>query len=32
VYALEQTGTQNHSYTWAEFAARYRENFGELVI
>jgi adenosine kinase len=26
-YVLEQTGTQNHSYTWDEFAARYRENF-----
>jgi adenosine kinase len=29
-YVLEQPGTQNHSYTWAEFVARYRENFGEL--
>lgn len=28
VYALEQSGTQQHSYTLAEFAARYRENFG----
>jgi adenosine kinase len=30
-YVLEQPGTQNHSYTWAEFVARYRENFGELM-
>jgi adenosine kinase len=27
-YVLEQSGTMNHSYTLAEFAARYRENFG----
>ena len=26
-YVLEQPGTQNHSYTWNEFVARYRENF-----
>jgi adenosine kinase len=31
VYVLEQPGTQNHSYTWPEFVARYRENFGPLV-
>jgi len=30
-YVLEQAGTQNHSYTWDEFVARYRENFGPLV-
>ena len=30
-YVLEQPGTQNHSYTWEEFVARYRENFGPLV-
>jgi adenosine kinase len=30
-YVLEQPGTQNHSYTWDEFVARYRENFGPLV-
>jgi adenosine kinase len=28
-YAIEAPGTQNHRYTWAEFAARYRENFGD---
>lgn len=28
VYAIEQIGTQAHSYTPAEFAVRYRENFG----
>jgi adenosine kinase len=28
VYAIEQHGTQQHSYTLAEFFARYRENFG----
>ena len=27
-YVLEQPGTQNHSYTWQEFVARYQENFG----
>ena len=27
-YALEQYGTQNHRYTLAEFAARYRRVFG----
>jgi len=30
-YVLEQPGTQNHSYTWEEFVARYRENFGPLA-
>jgi adenosine kinase len=30
-YVLEQPGTQNHSYTWDEFVARYRENFGPWV-
>jgi adenosine kinase len=28
VYALEQSGTQQHSYTIAEFVERYHENFG----
>ncbi len=28
VYAIEQHGTQQHAYSQAEFAARYRENFG----
>ena len=28
-YCLEQTGTMSHRYTRAEFAARYRENFGD---
>ena len=28
VYAIEQTGTQQHRYTWAEFVERYRANFG----
>jgi adenosine kinase len=27
-YVLEQPGTQNHSYTWPEFVARYQENYG----
>ena len=30
-YVLEQPGTQNHSYTWPEFVARYRENFGDAL-
>jgi len=30
-YCLEQVGTMNHRYTRAEFAARYRENFGDAV-
>lgn len=29
-YVLEHPGTQNHTYTWDEFLARYRENFGDL--
>jgi adenosine kinase len=29
VYAIEQTGTQHHYYTLAEFVERYRSNFGE---
>lgn len=29
VYAVEQYGTQAHSYTRDEFAERYHENFGE---
>jgi adenosine kinase len=28
VYAIEQKGPQQHSYTHDEFVARYRENFG----
>lgn len=28
VYALEHAGTQQHSYTLAEFVERYHENFG----
>jgi adenosine kinase len=28
VYAIEQAGTQQHSYTIAEFVERYRENYG----
>jgi len=28
VYAIENAGTQSHSYTPAEFAARYNENYG----
>jgi adenosine kinase len=31
-YVLEHPGTQNHAYTWDEFLARYRENFGELPV
>ncbi|MEW5717220.1 MAG: carbohydrate kinase family protein [Chloroflexota bacterium] len=30
-YVLEEHGTQNHRYTYAEFVARYRENFGEML-
>ncbi|MFZ5813172.1 MAG: carbohydrate kinase family protein [Thermodesulfobacteriota bacterium] len=30
VYAVERHGTQEHSYTPEEFAARYEENFGPL--
>ena len=28
-YCLEQIGTMNHRYTLAEFASRYRQNFGD---
>jgi adenosine kinase len=28
VHAIEQRGTQEHSYTIEEFVGRYRENFG----
>ena len=31
-YVLEHPGTQNHTYSWDEFLARYRENFGELPV
>ncbi len=29
VYVIEQMGTQNHTYSLDEFAARYRDNYGE---
>jgi adenosine kinase len=29
-YAVEKYGTQEHAYTFEEFASRFRENFGEL--
>jgi len=29
VYAIEKYGTQEHRFTYDEFAERYRENFGE---
>jgi adenosine kinase len=29
VYAIEKYGTQEHGFTYDEFAERYRENFGE---
>jgi adenosine kinase len=29
-YAIENYGTQEHKYTYEDFAGRYRENFGEL--
>lgn len=29
-YAIEKYGTQEHSYTYEEFAERYNNNFGEL--
>jgi adenosine kinase len=32
VYAIENYGTQTHSYTREEFAARYKENFGEEPV
>ena len=31
-YALEHLGGQSHSYTWAEFTARYAEHFGPLEV
>jgi len=31
-YVLEQPGTQNHSYTWSEFVARYRASFGDALV
>jgi len=31
-YVLEHPGTQNHTFTWDEFLARYQENFGELPV
>jgi adenosine kinase len=31
-YALEHLGGQSHTYSWAEFAARYAEHFGPLEI
>jgi adenosine kinase len=30
-YALEHLGGQSHSYTWAEFVARYEEHFGPIT-
>jgi adenosine kinase len=29
VYAIEKYGTQEHRFTYDEFAERYRNNFGE---
>lgn len=29
VYVIEHVGTQNHRYTLAEFAERYRQNYGD---
>ena len=29
-YAVEKYGTQEHVYTFGEFASRYKQNFGEL--
>lgn len=31
-YALEHMGGSSHSYTWAEFTARYESAFGPLVL
>ncbi len=31
-FVLECHGTQNHSYTWEEFVARYRESFGNAIV
>ena len=30
-YAMEEYGTQNHKYSLAEFAARYRQAFGNVI-
>ncbi|MHB0888548.1 carbohydrate kinase family protein [Acidithiobacillus sp.] len=30
-YKIETAGTQNHHFTWAEFSARFRENFGHSL-
>ncbi len=32
VYVIEQTGTQNHTFTLGEFAERYRHNYGDNVL
>jgi adenosine kinase len=32
VYAIENYGTQSHSYTREAFARRYEENFGEEPV
>jgi adenosine kinase len=32
VYAVEQYGTQTHTYTREQFAERYRENFGDEPV
>jgi adenosine kinase len=29
-YAIEKYGTQEHYYTYEDFAERYRKNFGAL--
>ena len=31
-YALEHMGGSSHTYTWAEFSARYATQFGPLAI
>lgn len=31
VYAIEKYGTQEHRFTYDEFAERYRKNFGETI-
>jgi adenosine kinase len=31
-YALEHLGGQSHAYTWAEFRARYENQFGPLAV
>jgi len=30
-YAIEQYGTQEHRFTWDEFDARFKQNFGEPI-